>query len=495
MYPRNSASPPRLAIGPVVQISDGAVQTAGVSVKVIPQGGTEASGAGTVAYSADGAVLYTPTQGETDYVAVVFVASKTGCIPATLTVVMSASDVAGYAGLDWSKVGNATTTVALTGTTISTSQVVDSVSDPVTVGTNNDKTGYTLATSPPTAAAIADAVWDEAYSGHTTAGTFGKLMDTLRKSNTVLEGTILASPTPTTTVFKLSGVDYPTGALEHSVLWMNSGASQEQNSPILTTVNNGDGTITVTLEEALTVAPQAGDTVLIDPTSHVHAIADIQNGLATASALATLTGYVDTEVAAIKTVTDRISTGLVQDGAVWQFTVNMLENAPAGGGGGAGDASQATLLEVQDTVESIAASLSGVPITASGRIADGGTITLYCGDDLRVRSGSEIAITVSDVGGAIFTRLDDIGTANLFWGASRQGLPASAISGTIASLSQSGSGALQTLSIVVEIDNAGSSLKPAEDYKWQIESQQDHGAETDSVVEMEGLLSLRRRVV
>ena len=96
MYPRNSTSPPRLAIGPVVQISDGAVQTAGVSVKVIPQGGTEASGAGTVAYSADGAVLYTPTQGETDYTAVVFVASKAGCIPATLTVVMSASDTPGY---------------------------------------------------------------------------------------------------------------------------------------------------------------------------------------------------------------------------------------------------------------------------------------------------------------------------------------------------------------------------------------------------------------
>jgi hypothetical protein len=48
-------------------------------------------------------------------------------------------------------------------------------------------------------------------------------------------------------------------------------------------VNNGDGTITVTLEEALTTAPQAGDTVLIDPTSHVHSIADIQSGLATSA--------------------------------------------------------------------------------------------------------------------------------------------------------------------------------------------------------------------
>jgi hypothetical protein len=291
VYPRNAASPPRLSIGPVVQISDGAVQTAGVSVKVIPQGGTESAGAGTVAY--------TPTQGETDYVAVVFVASKTGCIPATVTVVTSASATAGYAGVDWSKITEATTAVALTGTTINTSQVVASVSGAVgsvtgavgsvtagvTVTKNNDKTGYSLTTAPPTAAAIADAVWDEAYAGHTTAGTFGKLMDTLRKANTVLEGTIQASPTPTTSVFKLSGVDYPTGALIGSVLWMNSGASQEQNSPILNTVNNGDGTITVTLENALVTAPSAGDTVLIDPTSHVHSVAEIQSGLATAANL------------------------------------------------------------------------------------------------------------------------------------------------------------------------------------------------------------------
>ena len=155
-----------------------------------------------------------------------------------------------------------------------------------TVTTNNDKTGYSLAVTPPTAATIADAVWDEAYNQHTTAGTFGKLMDILRKSNTVLEGTILASPTPTTTVFRLSGVDFPTGALEHSVLWMASGTSENQNSPIVTTVNNGDGTVTVTLEEALVTAPVAGDAVLIDPTSHVHAIADIQSGLATAAELA-----------------------------------------------------------------------------------------------------------------------------------------------------------------------------------------------------------------
>lgn len=94
-YPRNAASPERVAIGAVVQISDGAVQTSGVAVKVVPFGAAEASGTGTVAYSADGVVLYTPVQGETNYTSFVLVASKAGCIPASTTVVTSASSVAG----------------------------------------------------------------------------------------------------------------------------------------------------------------------------------------------------------------------------------------------------------------------------------------------------------------------------------------------------------------------------------------------------------------
>jgi hypothetical protein len=184
-------------------------------------------------------------------------------------------------------------------------------------------------TTPPTAGAIADAVWDEAYSGHTTAGTFGKLMDTLRKSNNVIEGTILSSPTPTTTVFRISGADYPTGALEHSVLWMSTGTSAEQNSPILTTVNNGDGTLTITLEEALVTAPVGGDTVLIDPTSHVHAIADIASGIwsAASSAYSAATGTMGLIMYAFSQMLEFVT-------GVWRWKATSLSQAPSGGGGG-----------------------------------------------------------------------------------------------------------------------------------------------------------------
>ncbi len=124
-YPRNAASPERVDIGAVVQISDGAVQTSGVAVKVIPSGGVEASGGGTIAYSADGVVLYTPTQAETDYTSFVLIASKSACIPASKTVITSASATAGYAGTDQSKIANATATVNLSGTTIKTATDVE----------------------------------------------------------------------------------------------------------------------------------------------------------------------------------------------------------------------------------------------------------------------------------------------------------------------------------------------------------------------------------
>jgi len=56
--------------------------------------------------------------------------------------------------------------------------------------------------------------------------------------------------------------------------------------------------------------------------------------------------FLDTEIAAIKVVTDKLNTGLVVDGAVWQWTVNALELAPvgAGGGGSGGTISEAVVV-------------------------------------------------------------------------------------------------------------------------------------------------------
>lgn len=94
MYPRNAASPERIAIGAVVQISDGAVQTSGVSIKVKPQGTTASAGGGTTSYE-EGIVEYLPTQAETNYTSFEVIAYKTGCVPIAQTIVTTASATPG----------------------------------------------------------------------------------------------------------------------------------------------------------------------------------------------------------------------------------------------------------------------------------------------------------------------------------------------------------------------------------------------------------------
>lgn len=94
MYPRNAASPERIAVGAVVLIADGTVQTSAVSITVVPQGGTTAAGGGTTSYE-QGVVFYLPTQAETNYSSFIVTAYKASCIPVSVTVVTSASATAG----------------------------------------------------------------------------------------------------------------------------------------------------------------------------------------------------------------------------------------------------------------------------------------------------------------------------------------------------------------------------------------------------------------
>lgn len=125
--------------------------------------------------------------------------------------------------------------------------------------------------------AIADAVWNEAYNQHTTAGTFGKLMDLLRKANMTVDGTVTGTLSPTTIKFSTSVTGYPTSAFAHAVLlFVNGSTVAEENSPIISYVaTNG----VITLEEPLTSAPIVGDEFIIVASSHVHSISEIAQGV------------------------------------------------------------------------------------------------------------------------------------------------------------------------------------------------------------------------
>ena len=163
MYPRNNATPPRLAIGQVVQISDGAIQSSGVTITVRVEGGSEATGGGTTAYGADGTVYYTPTQAETNYTAFVVIANKASCYSASITVVTTATAVAGT--VDVGAVSGDTTAAnnleldydgtgyAKANSTIGTAT---NVTNGVTASTVTDKTGYSISGSKTTLDALND---------------------------------------------------------------------------------------------------------------------------------------------------------------------------------------------------------------------------------------------------------------------------------------------------------------------------------------------------
>ena len=460
MYARNSATPRPITVGSVVLIADGTVQTTGVSAKIRKDGGTWTAGSGSTSVE-EGVWSYTPTQGETDCETLEVLVYKASCYQAWQEVITTAVSTYGkvQAATVDDKAGYSLATAPPTAAAIASavwsaaSRTLSAFGFNVTVGTNNDKTGYSLATAPPTAAAIADAVWDEGTAGHTTADTYG--------------GRIVRS-----------------------------------------TNSNVGVQITGSNHIAADVHEFQAD-VLTSNATAASFVTEVQSGLATAAnqttILARLGGWtgtgLNTILGAFRAIAGK-ATGLtpsdISSGTTFDNTADSLEAirdrgdaAWAPGEAGSGDASQSTLLDVQDSVEAIQAALGGSSVSVTNRVADGGAMTLYTGDDMRVRSGTSIAVAISDVAGGIYTRLSGIGAANLAWGAARQSQAPGAISGTISSVTQSGSGADQVVNLVIEINDAGQSLNPADDYVWQVVST---SSDDDEYTEIEGTLDLRRRV-
>jgi len=386
----------------------------------------------------------------------------------------------------------------------------DAATDSVTVGTNNDKADYALS-STSRDAIVADFLAHVITKG--SAGTIERAFWQAAKSQASAEGEVSGTPTVSAFDTDLTAVS---GAFDDLLILFVSGSLTGEARPIAS-YSNTDGRIT--LQEQLTAAPSSADEFLIIP-SHTHPIADIQSGLATSAALATVDSNVDTLLDRITSTlfsgitsmaswlgalagksTDASTLAEIQSttaGATFANSTDSLEAirdrgdaAWAPGEAGSGDASQSTLLAVQDQVEAIAGTLGGTAISVTSRIADGGSMVIYTGDDLKVRSGTQVTVSISDAAGGIYSRLSAIGTSRLSWGAARPSQAAGAISGNISSITQSGSGDDQVVNLVIEVLDAGQSLNPADDYIWQVASTSSSG---DEFTEVEGTLDLRRRV-
>jgi len=133
-----------------------------------------------------------------------------------------------------------------------------------------------------TATQVENAVWDAQSSAHTASGTMGKLLDTIKKSNLSVDGTVAG--TPTSTQFDSGITGYGTGAFNEQMLVFLTGNCTGQSRGILSfDATNG----TFTFEEPFVGSILNGDEFVILP-YHVHPISEIQAGLATTSDLAPL---------------------------------------------------------------------------------------------------------------------------------------------------------------------------------------------------------------
>lgn len=188
-----------------------------------------------------------------------------------------------------------------------------------------------------TEAGIADAVWDEARSGHTGAGTFGLYLDA--QVSTVGGGTLTAAD--------IADAVWDEATAGHTT----AGSFGEQVKTDIDAILE-DTAVIGAAGAGLTAVPwnASWDAEVESEVADALAVYDPPTKAEMDSAFSTTNGkidtvddYVDTEVAAIKTVTDKLDTALELDGAVYRLTTNALEQAPTGG-------SAPTAAEIADAV-------------------------------------------------------------------------------------------------------------------------------------------------
>lgn len=380
MFPKNAASPPRIAIGAVVQISDGAVQSSGCTVRILPEGGAEGDGAGTTAYSTDGVVLYTPTQAETNYSAFVLIAKKTGCIPASVTVVPTATATAGT----------------------------------VVVTTNNDKTGYTAATvSDKTGYSLAADQAVNVTKVNGTAQTAGDLAALIATIDGIVD-TIVARVVGTIA----AGTHTPQSGDAYARIGSPAGASLVAD---LGTATSATQAIVLNVKAKTDNLPASPAAVGSEMT--LTAAYDAAKTAASAGNLATVAGYLDTEVAAILAVAQKLDGMLELDGGLYRLTVAALANAPTGASSGLDAAGVRAAIGL--AAANLDAQLAGLPTDAdvTAAVPSASTIASQVRTELTTELGRiDAAVTTRLASGSYTAPPSAASIASAVWGTTVDGV-------------------------------------------------------------------------
>jgi hypothetical protein len=451
MYPKNAASPERIAVGAIYQISDGAIQTAGASVRVMPQGGAAGAGGGTLACdSTSGIWHYTPTQAETNYTSFMVLVYKASCTSASITVVTTATAVAGT--VDVGAISGSTTAAdnvevvfhtdfasnydatndrwyadvkAWDGAPASTSgngypQVdIYSISNSVTsadnaeivfstdfaTNYNTDRNAWVTNAQDFVGTTAADPFSGQVVAASVTAKTgYSLAADGL--DGVTLPADIITAASINTGAFTADA--FAAGALVAATFAassLNGKGDWNTTTPptveqIRTEMDSNSTQLAAIVEDTGTTLPATLSTingyvdclpatldgstftslpeVTTDAASRTASKADV-SALATTAALAAVDALID----AIKEVTDKLDTALVQDGAVYDFTAEALAAAPGGGGGDATAANQVTILAYVDELETRLSAVRAAyldKLNVSGTLAHSDAAATYKAD-------------------------------------------------------------------------------------------------------------------
>lgn len=120
---------------------------------------------------------------------------------------------------------------------------------------------------------LVNAVWDELYAGHTTAGSFAMLLKGLLGSNFALTGTVTS--VSSAGEFDTTLIGYTDGAFDHQTLVFTDGYLAGESKPVLTYLGTNG---TMTMEEEYSSLPVVGSGFAL-LAQHVHAIESIADGI------------------------------------------------------------------------------------------------------------------------------------------------------------------------------------------------------------------------
>jgi len=231
-----------------------------------------------------------------------------------------------------------------------------------------------------------DAIWNEVLTGatHNIASSAGRRLRQLADTVILVDGVCDAASN--------AGTDSTgTITLEVGTTTACVGQAIRCENQVRFIASYNAGTRVAQLDRPWCVVPDAGDE---------YVIFNVRNPLVGLASLA-LAGSTAAVVNDINAVAEKVDTGLVLDGVVYQFTANMLELAPSSGG--ADDASQATLLEVKAKTDLIGTT-SGISSLLAASVLTPGTITefpdtLTIGDSYTTANGRSIQIPIVDTDG------------------------------------------------------------------------------------------------